>query len=622
MWTARQASKILMLSDATTFNPDEFLRSLTTHPGVYRMYAADESILYVGKARNLRNRVGSYFKAQHASVKTQALVQRIANIEVTVTHSETEALLLEQTLIKQLKPPFNILLRDDKSYPYIFLSDQEFPRLAYYRGARKDKGRYFGPFPSAHAVRETLTLVQKLFRVRQCEDSYFANRTRPCLQYQIGRCTAPCVGLISPEDYAADVRHTVMFLQGRSQAVTEEISNQMEQAAQALAFERAALLRDQITAIRRVQEQQYVDADGGDVDVFGVAVSGSMACVQVVYVRGGRVLGNQHFIENTGGEDSVAELLNAFLPQFYLGGRRGRDVPREILVPEPFDSADVLADAIQAQDNQRVRIAHNVRTLRQAWQRLAATNAQQHLNSYLANRDNLKQRFASLQELLALPEPPKRLECFDISHTQGEGTVASCVVFDQGGPRKSDYRRFNIEGVTAGDDYAAMDQALRRRFLRAQRGEGRLPDILLIDGGKGQLQQAKAVLSELEIAGVMLLGVAKGVTRKAGLETLFKEDDALGFTPGSDNPGLHLIQHIRDEAHRFAISGHRARRARQRKRSALEDIDGVGPSRRRNLLNHFGGLPAVKQASIQELANVKGISRKMAEDIYAALHGG
>lgn len=609
-----------MSSDIPTFNIDAFLKSLTMHPGVYRMLGEEGDVLYVGKAKNLRNRVSSYFKSNQPSPKTRALVQRIKSIEVTITLSETEALLLEQTLIKSLKPPYNILLRDDKSYPYIFLSQQDYPRIAYHRGTKKAKGRYFGPYPSAGAVRETLALLQKLFKVRQCEDSFFSNRSRPCLQHQIDRCTAPCVNRVTEEEYQQDVRHTVMFLEGKSNEVAAEVAVKMEAASASLEFEEAAFYRDQITAIRRVQEQQYVTSEGGEVDVFGVALEATTACIQVVYVRGGRVIGNQSFFQNTKGEDQLNAILNEFLPQYYLGSRNGRDLPKEIIAPLEIESAAALVEAIEQSDDCKIKFLHSVRSHRAGWQKIAMTNAQENLISYMANKENIFQRFVSLQELLGLESTPERLECFDISHTQGEGTVASCVVFDQSGPKKSDYRRFNIEGIQAGDDYAAMEQALTRRYTRLKKGEAKLPDILLVDGGKGQLTQAANVLQNLQVQGVMLLGVAKGTTRKAGLETLYLEGDSLGFAPASDSPGLHLIQHIRDEAHRFAITGHRQRRDKKRRESTLEGIAGVGPTRRRQLLSHFGGLQEIKRASAEELSKAKGISQKMAEEIYAALH--
>lgn len=601
------------------FDSSAFLKTLSTHPGVYRMYDSAGELLYVGKAKNLKKRVSSYFRKNLDSIKTQALVSKIHHMEVTVTASETEALLLENTLIKEYKPPYNIVLRDDKSYPYIFLSDQEYPRLAYHRGAKKKKGKYFGPYPSAGAVRETLNILEKIFKVRQCEDSFFKNRSRPCLQYQIERCTAPCVGYISPEEYAQDVRHTVLFLKGKTHAISEELATKMEAASANLEFELAAQYRDQITAIRRVQEQQHMEADGGDVDVFGIAIQAGTACIQMLFVRGGRVIGFQRYFQRCKLEDDPAEILDAFLPQYYLGNR-SRDLPKEAIIPFAIDSQKALENAVSESLGRKIIFTSNVRGYRAEWLKMAKTNAQQNLAGHLAAKENVYQRFESLQTLLGLDDMPQRLECFDISHTQGEGTVASCVVFDQNGPLKSDYRRFNIEGITPGDDYAAMKQALHRRYTRLKKGEGKIPDVLLIDGGKGQLTQAAEVFEDLQIKGVTLVGVAKGVTRKPGLETLILADSGREIYPKSDSPGLHLIQHIRDEAHRFAITAHRQRREKSRNKSPLEGIPGVGPKRRRQLLNHFGGWQEVARASKNDLAKVKGISQKVAEDIYAALH--
>lgn len=584
------------------------------------MIGHDGVVLYVGKAKNLKNRVTSYFRSRQHSPKTVALVEKIDHIEVTVTNSETEALLLEQTLIKSLKPPFNILLRDDKSYPYIYLSSQEYPRLAYYRGAKKLPGKYFGPYPSAAAVRETLNLLQKVFNVRQCEDSFFRNRSRPCLQHQIERCKAPCVGLVSEAEYKEDVRHTIMFLDGKSNEVRQELTEAMNRAAEQLEFEKAAVLRDQLESLTYVQSQQFVETESGNADVFAVALQSGMACVQVVYVRGGRVMGNKTYYPSLKADLSISEILDEFIPQYYLGGQGRRDLPQNIIVEEPFESQEALVEALRQEHNANLSVSSNVRTARRGWLRLAQTNAEQYLSSHLANRDNLFKRFESLRDALGLDETPQRLECFDISHTQGERTVASCVVFEQNGPVRNQYRRFNIEDITAGDDYAAMDQALTRRYTRLKRGEAKLPDILIVDGGKGQLKQARRVLSDLQVQGVLLLGIAKGETRKPGLETLFLEDSGPGFELERDSPALHLIQHIRDEAHRFAIVGHRQQRDKKRIQSVLEDIPGIGPKRRRELLTHFGGLQGLARASQHEIENVPGISKKIAEDVYAALH--
>lgn len=601
------------------FDSSAFLATCSGRPGVYRMFDGEAKLLYVGKASNLKKRLASYFRKTGLAPKTAALVARIAQVETTITANETEALLLEQTLIKQWRPPYNILLRDDKSYPYVLLSDGEFPRLGIHRGAKKEKGRYFGPYPSAGAIRESLNLLQKTFLVRQCEDSYFRNRTRPCLQYQIKRCKGPCVGLVEPQEYAEDVRHSVMFLDGRSNALTDELSAAMERAAMNLEFERAAELRDQIGLLRRVQDQQSMEGGTGDVDVVAAMVNPGGACVHLISVRGGRVLGSKNFFPQVGIEEENGAVLAAFLAQYYLSSHE-RDLPSELIVNVVHEDLPTLAAALAELRGRELAISHRVRGTRARWQQLAVTNAEQALGARLANRQHVAARFEALAEALGLDEPLQRLECYDISHSSGEATVASCVVFGPEGPLKSDYRRFNIEGVTAGDDYAAMHQALTRRFSRLKEGEGKLPDILLVDGGKGQMAMARDVLQELAVPDLILLGVAKGVTRKPGLETLYLNDAEHEFTLPADSPALHLIQQIRDEAHRFAITGHRARRGKARRTSSLEDVAGVGPKRRRELLKHFGGLQELTRASIDEIAKAPGISKKLAESIYAALH--
>lgn len=601
------------------FDASAFLATCSGRPGVYRMFDAQARLLYVGKAKNLKKRLASYFRKTGLAPKTAALVSRIAQVETTITGNETEALLLEQTLIKEWRPPYNILLRDDKSYPYVFLSDGAFPRLGIHRGPKKAKGRYFGPYPSAGAIRESLSLLQKTFFVRQCEDSYYSNRTRPCLQYQIKRCKAPCVDLVSPEEYADDVRHSVMFLEGRSQQLGNELNSEMEQAAMALDFEKAAALRDQIALLRRVQDQQYMEGGSGDVDVVAAFVNPGGACVHLISVRGGRVLGSKNFFPQVGIEEEVAEVMAAFLSQYYVGNAE-RELPGELIVNVVHEDFAAISEALETLRGREVVISHRVRGTRARWQQLAVTNAEQALGARLANRQHMATRFEALAEVLGLDEVPQRLECYDISHSSGEATVASCVVFGPEGPLKSDYRRFNIEGVTAGDDYAAMHQALTRRFGRIKAGEGKLPDVLLVDGGKGQLNMARDVMQELAFTDLTLLGVAKGVTRKAGFETLYLNDVAHEFTLKGDSPALHLIQQIRDEAHRFAITGHRARRGKTRRTSTLEDVAGVGPKRRRELLKHFGGLQELSRASIDEIAKAPGISKKLAESIYANLH--
>lgn len=604
---------------ASPFDSSAFLATCSGRPGVYRMFDEAGRLLYVGKAANLRKRLASYFRKTGQAPKTAALVARIAQVETTIVANETEALLLEQTLIKQWRPPYNILLRDDKSYPYVLLSDGDYPRLGIHRGAKKDKGRYFGPYPSAVAIRESLSLLQKTFLVRQCEDSYFRNRSRPCLQYQIKRCKGPCVGLVEPQEYAEDVRRSVMFLEGRSNALADELSAAMEQAAAGLEFERAAELRDQIALLRRVQDQQSMESGSGDVDVVAAIVNPGGACVHLISVRGGRVLGSKNFFPQVGIEEEGGAVLAAFLAQHYLSSHE-RDLPGELIVNQTHEDLPTVAAAIAELRGREIVISHRVRGTRSRWQQLAVTNAEQALGARLANRQHVAARFEALAEALDLDEPPQRLECYDISHSSGEATVASCVVFGPEGPLKSDYRRYNIEGVTAGDDYAAMHQALTRRFSRLKDGEGKLPDILLVDGGKGQMAMAREVLQELAVPELILLGVAKGVTRKPGLETLYLNDAEHEFTLPADSPALHLIQQIRDEAHRFAITGHRARRGKARRTSSLEDVPGIGPKRRRELLKHFGGLQELSRASIEEIAKAPGISKKLAELIYAVLH--
>jgi excinuclease ABC subunit C len=601
------------------FDPSAFLATCSGRPGVYRMFDDATRLLYVGKAKNLKKRLASYFRKTGLAPKTAALVGKIHQIETTITANETEALLLEQTLIKEWRPPYNILLRDDKSYPYVFLSDGEFPRLSIHRGAKKAKGRYFGPYPSAGAIRESLSLLQKTFFVRQCEDSFFKNRTRPCLQHQIKRCKAPCVRLVEVPEYAEDVRHSVMFLEGRSNQLTNELSASMEQAAMDLQFEEAAQLRDQIGLLRRVQDQQSMEGGSGDVDVIAAFVNPGGACVHLISVRSGRVLGSKNFFPQVGIEEEVAEVMSAFLSQYYLGSSE-RDLPAELIVNVVPEDHEALLDALDTLRGRQLSISHRVRGTRARWQQLAVTNAEQALGARLANRQHVAARFEALADVLHLDEPPQRLECYDISHSSGEATVASCVVFGPEGPIKSDYRRYNIEGVTAGDDYAAMKQALTRRFSKIKDGEGKLPDVLLVDGGKGQLNMAREVLNELAVPELILLGVAKGTTRKAGFETLYLNDVAHEFTLKGDSPALHLIQQIRDEAHRFAITGHRARRGKTRRTSTLEGVAGVGPKRRRELLKHFGGLQEIARASVEEIAKAPGISKKLAESIYANLH--
>ncbi|MCP8898779.1 excinuclease ABC subunit UvrC [Gilvimarinus xylanilyticus] len=603
----------------TQFNSKQFLADQTQAPGVYQMFDTKGDILYVGKAKNLKKRLASYFRASGLSPKTQALVRRIARIEVTITSSESEALILEQNLIKANRPPYNILLRDDKSYPYVFASSGEpYPRLALHRGAKKKRGDYFGPYPNVSAVRDSLNFLQKTFKVRQCEDSVFRNRSRPCLQYQIDRCTGPCVELISPDDYAKDVHHTRLFLQGKNQQLLKELADDMESASAALEFERAAQLRDQIAALRQVQAQQSVEEGSGDMDIVAVALQSANACVHTLFIRQGRILGSRSYYPKLGLGESEADVLSEFLPQFYLGS--GREVPAAVVTSVPLAEAELLSEALAEARGTRVSITHKVRTHRAKWVQMAQRAAEQNIIARINSRKSVTDRLLALQDVLGLDEVPGRMECFDISHSSGELTVASCVVFDKEGPAKSDYRRFNIDGITPGDDYAAMEQALTRRYTRLQKGEGKLPDILFIDGGKGQLGVAEKVIAELGVKGVLLVGVAKGTTRKPGFETLYHGDTGQEIVLGGDSPALHLIQHIRDEAHRFAITGHKNRRDKKRRTSTLEGIAGVGAVKRRELLRHFGGLQEITRASVDDLARASGISRALAEEIYAHFH--
>jgi len=605
----------------STFDHKNFLKHTSSRPGVYRMLDKEGQVLYVGKAKNLKKRLGSYFRGSGLDNKTIALVNRIQDIEITITSSETEALLLEQNLIKDKRPPYNILLRDDKSYPYIYLSSQdEFPRLAFHRGAKKKKGRYFGPFPSAGAVRESLALLQKIFHVRQCEDSYFRNRTRPCLQYQIKRCSGPCVNLTTPEEYAEDVRHSVMFLEGKNDQIRDELTARMAKLSEALEFEEASRVRDQIKDLRIIQESQYVSGEKGDVDVIAMAQDAGAVCIHVIFVRGGRVIGNKNYYPRFVLEKEPADILRAFIAQYYLSDAHRQSIPREILCNYQPRDKEELAGALTYLAERNVTIKHQVRGHRLQWLDLAGVNAGHGLMSKLNSKRSMQQRIKALQKALKLETPPQRLECFDISHSSGEATVASCVVFDQHGPLKSDYRRFNIENITPGDDYAAMEQALKRRYTRLKKGEAKMPDILVIDGGLGQLSQAEQVLDALEVKGIRLLGIAKGISRRAGQETLILGGSHKEVLLPPESPGLHLLQHIRDESHRFAITAHRQRRGKKRTTSFLDEIPGIGPAKRRDLIHYFGGQQEIRRASIQELQKVNGISKALARDIYEYIH--
>ena len=604
------------MSDALpTFDAKAFLHTLTSQPGVYRMIDQADQVLYVGKAKNLHKRVSTYFTRAN-NQRIAMMVAQINNVYITVTHTETEALLLENTLIKQHKPRYNVLLRDDKSYPYLYLSADDYPRLSFHRGARRSTGHYFGPYPSSGSVRQTLKLLQKLFPVRQCENSYYANRSRPCLQYQINRCTAPCVGFINQTDYAQDVEDIHLFLQGKATTVTDRWVAKMSAAAEALEFEKAAKLRDQINALRAIQEKQYVSGEQGDLDIVALACKGGVACVQIFYIRHGHNLGNKTHYPSTGEGADQAELISSFIAQHYLD----KIIPAEIMVNVSPEDLSLLQQTLSNQAERTIRISQNPRGERARWLSMAVNNANLGLQARLASATVNQQRVEALQTALALEDVPQRMECFDISHTQGEQTVASCVVFQAGTPLKSDYRRFNITGITGGDDYAAMRQVLQRRYQRLQAEDGKMPDLLVIDGGKGQLNAAHGILAELGINDLNLLGVAKGPDRKPGMELLYQINHDQPLRLAADSSALHLIQHIRDESHRFAIAGHRQQRAKAKRTSPLEGINGIGAKRRQRLLLHFGGLQGLSRASVDTISQVQGISRTLAEHVHAALH--
>jgi excinuclease ABC subunit C len=606
------------VNDQPTFEVKSFLKSLTHRPGVYRMLDAKHKVIYVGKARDLKKRVSSYFHRSQTAPKTVAMMAKVARVEVTVVNTEAEALVLEYSLIKQHKPRFNVLLRDDKSYPYIYAStDHAFPRLKFHRGARRGKGRYFGPYPNTRAVRQTLNELQKLFLIRNCEDSYFSNRTRPCLQYQIKRCTAPCVGIVDEQQYRKDIDAALLFLEGRNRNVVNTFVKRMEQASAEQDYEQAARFRDQISRLKEIEAKQLVKrTDHKDLDILGFASNGAIHCVTVMFIRNGSVIGSRDHFPKLPGETDKRKLLNGFVSQYYLG----RDAPTEIVLDVEIEDAALLEQELTSRAGHKVSIRHRVRGDRAGWLDMAKTNAEQGLNLKVASNATIRRQFAALGNLLGLEEAPQRLECFDISHTSGEATVASCVVFNTAGAMKSDYRRFNLSPGSAGDDYAAMAEALRRRYERVKKGEVPMPDVLFIDGGKGQLAAGMRVLEKLELDWLTVVAVAKGRSRRPGAERLFRpgNDKAIQLPP--DSPALLLIQQIRDEAHRFAITGHRQRRAKARKTSPLEQIRGLGPKKRRELLRQFGGLQGIVGAGVDDLVKVRGISRKLAETIYNELH--
>mgnify|MGYP001421710362 FL=1 len=603
----------------SAFDSAAFLKNLTSQPGVYRMYSAQEEVIYVGKAKNLKKRVSSYFRTNVDNAKTRSLVSQIAHMDVTVVNSETEAFLLENNFIKKYKPRYNVVMRDDKSYPFIFLSDHEHPRLSFHRGPKKKKGEYFGPYPSAWSVRESLRSMQRIFPVRQCEDSYYRARSRPCLQYQMQRCSAPCVeGYVSDEEYKEQVNFARLFLKGKNQQVIGSLVKNMEKASDALNFEAAARYRDQINVLRKVQERQWVAGTQDNMDVFGFAFKGNMACIQVMFIREGQLLGSKAFFPKVPNIANESEVFESFFLQFYLAGNK--TIPRQIVMAHTLSDEAAIVELLSSEANHKVTFFKGAREEKRQYLELAQTNAESALDAQYSQQKSVFARYLDLEEAMEVDSPIQRMECFDISHTSGQQTVASCVVFNREGPLKSDYRRYNIEGITPGDDYAAMAQALKRRYKSVKEVQ-KIPDLLLIDGGKGQLAQAEAFFEDWpHDKKPMLLGVAKGTTRKPGLETLILAGSHDVLPMESHSPALHLVQHIRDESHRFAITGHRNRRQKVKNTSSFESIPGVGAKRRQTLLKFMGGLHGLKKASKGEIASVPGISQDLADTIYDHLH--
>ncbi len=599
-----------------SFNPKPILKNLPNLPGVYRMKNSSDEVIYVGKAKDLKKRISSYFNKNLPSPRTRMMVAQIVDIETTVTHTEAEALLLENNLIKSFMPRYNVLFRDDKTYPYISLTGDEYPRLAFHRGTQRKGNTYFGPFPNSIAVRESIQLLQKVFMLRTCENTVFSNRTRPCLQYQIERCTAPCVGLISEEDYRRDVSHATMFLQGKEQQVMDELGEKMMSAAELEQYELAAVYRDRMQSLRQVQAKQFVsDFAVNDADVIACVSHEGQHCVNLVMIRGGRHLGDKSFFPKNADGGELEDTMRAFLEQYYVSQK----MPPLIIVGVPIET-EALEEVFTEQAGRKVKINTNPVGDKRVWMKMAETNAELALQQRSAQHSNQQARLIALREALDLGDSVERIECFDISHTMGEATVASCVVFDKGALQNSEYRRYNITGITPGDDYAAMRDALTRRYKKVAAGEGKRPDLVFIDGGKGQLGVAVDVMQEVGLADILLVGIAKGEERRPGLEQMFFPDRDTPVGLKKDHIGLHLLQQIRDEAHRFAITGHRARRGKARMHSSLEDIDGIGAKRRKALLVRFGGLDGVKNASVDELSQVEGISQMLAEKIYQELH--
>lgn len=601
--------KLITLS----FDHKTFLQNVGQAPGIYQMFDSVGDLLYVGKAKNLKKRLSSYFRETGMAIKTQAMMQKVIDIQVVVTHTENEALILESNLIKDHKPRYNILLRDSKSYPFIHIDDShEYPRLTFYRGDRSHSGRYFGPYPGVTAVRDTLSLLQKVLPVRQCDDVFFSNRSRPCLQHQIKRCSAPCVGLVSKENYAKDIDLAALFLQGKDDSLNDVLQKNMEQASVNLKFEEAASWRDRINALRRVQSHQSITSGHSDIDIITVASLHGKVCVEVTFIRGGRHSGSNGHFPKVPLDFTETEILSAFITQYY----HRRPAPKQIIVGKSLEDQAELEAWLSEQSDRKVALTNTVRGHRKDWLNMAQLNVTERLKRHLSESQSVQNRLQALSEVFGLDETINRIECFDISHTQGEQTVASCVVFTDKGVTKSDYRRYNIKGITPGDDYAAMRQAILRRYKRVLKEEGKLPDVLLIDGGKGQLSSAAEIMNELQITEVLLVGVAKGEGRKPGLETLFVQGQKIGIKLAANSPSMHLVQQIRDEAHRFAITGHRARRGKAQTQSVLQEIPGIGAKRRQALLKHFGGLQGIQAAGIKDLNKVTGINTELAEKIY------
>ncbi|MFD2166701.1 excinuclease ABC subunit UvrC [Thalassotalea euphylliae] len=609
------------MPDNNSFDSQAFLKTVTEKAGVYRMYNLEQEVIYVGKAKNLKKRLSSYFRKDVNSVKTKALVRQILAIDVTITHTEGEALILENNYIKKYQPKYNILLRDDKSYPYLLITQHKHPKLGMHRGFKRQKGEYFGPFPTAGAVWESLRLMQKIFPIRQCEDSYYKARTRPCLQHQLGRCSAPCVDKISVDDYAQQVDMAKLFLRGKSSDVIDMLVDKMEQASLALKFEQAAQYRDQIATLRKVQQQQFVSGVAAEMDVIGVYRQKAQVCIHLLFVRDHKILGSKSYFPTIMAEDSEEEIIAAFIGQHYLVNEAFQGaIPKEIVISHAIENAAELGKLLSIQSDYEVKISSNVRQERKQYLKLATTNAEQALITRNSEKESMQKRFEKLNEVFELPHEIQRLECFDISHTMGQQTVASCVVFNTEGPLKSDYRRYNVVGITPGDDYAAMSFALNKRYGKVTDVD-KLPDVVFIDGGKGQLARAEEFFQQLALDRTpLLVGVAKGESRKPGLETLIMAGSHQLISLPGNSPALHLVQHIRDESHRFAITGHRAKRQKNAKTSTLESIPGIGAKKRQALLKYLGGMQEVKNADVKTLEKVPGISTALAQNIYDALH--